>query len=66
MYINLMMLKKSCAWFQRFYLARKMSCESYVANIDAYGEQGYWLEVEKVFKRNQERGKTRIVLEIDA
>jgi pentatricopeptide repeat protein len=38
MYINIRMLKKACAWFQRFYLARKVSCECYVANIDAYGE----------------------------
>jgi hypothetical protein len=27
MYINLAMLKKACAWFQRFYLVGKISCE---------------------------------------
>jgi hypothetical protein len=38
MYISIRMLKKACAWFQRFYLSRKVSYECYVSNIDAYGD----------------------------
>lgn len=65
MYIDLGMLEKAWAWFERFHLAGGVSCECYASNIDAYGEQGYWLEVEKVFKCNQERGKGQTVLEFN-
>jgi pentatricopeptide repeat protein len=65
MYIDLGMLKRAWAWFERFHLAGGMSCECYAANIDAYGERGYWLEAEKVFNCSQEKGESQTVLEFN-
>ncbi|GLJ45885.1 hypothetical protein SUGI_0965990 [Cryptomeria japonica] len=41
-----------------------MSSECYTACMDAYGEQGYWLEAEKVFKCSQ-GGRKLSVLEFN-
>lgn len=65
MYIDLGMLTRAWAWFERFHHAGGMSCECYAANINAYGEQGYWLEAEKVFKCSQGRGESQTVLEFN-
>ncbi|CAN6439545.1 unnamed protein product [Victoria cruziana] len=51
MYIDVGMLERSWGWFERFHLGKKgMSSECYSAIIDAYGERGYLLEAEKVFR----------------
>ncbi|KAJ0462825.1 putative tetratricopeptide-like helical domain superfamily, pentacotripeptide-repeat region of PRORP [Helianthus annuus] len=55
MYIEAGMVEKSWLWFNRFHIQGKMSPECYSASIDAYGERGYILEAEKVFKCCQER-----------
>ncbi|KAI3725523.1 hypothetical protein L1987_65313 [Smallanthus sonchifolius] len=55
MYIESSILEKSWLWFYQFHIQVKMSPECYSANIDAFGERGYILEAEKVFKCCQER-----------
>ncbi|KAI3797291.1 hypothetical protein L1987_32547 [Smallanthus sonchifolius] len=55
MYIDAGMLEQSWLWFNRFHIQGKMSPECYSASIDAFGERGYILEAEKVFKCCQER-----------
>ncbi|KAK1406652.1 hypothetical protein QVD17_42149 [Tagetes erecta] len=55
MYIEADMLEKSWLWFNRFHIQGKMRPEWYSASIDAYGERGYILEAEKVFKCCQEQ-----------
>ncbi|GLJ45881.1 hypothetical protein SUGI_0965930 [Cryptomeria japonica] len=65
MYIRLGLLDQAWAWFERFHVDGRMSSEWYAACMDAYGEQGCWLEAEKVFKYSQERGRKISVLEFN-
>eukprot|EP01018_Ginkgo_biloba_P026720 Gb_11434 [translate_table: standard] len=65
MYIDLGLLKRAWAWFERFHLGGGMSSECYAANIDAYGERGYWLEAEKAFSCSQQRGTKQSILEFN-
>ncbi|KAG4925022.1 hypothetical protein JHK87_050562 [Glycine soja] len=47
MYVELGMHEQSWLWFRTFHLAGNISSDCYSANIDAYGERGYTLAVEK-------------------
>ncbi|MED6108747.1 hypothetical protein PIB30_026967 [Stylosanthes scabra] len=62
MYIELHMLEKSWLWFRRFHLSGSITSDCYSAIIDAYGQQGYTLEAEKVFKCCKERKKLGILV----
>ncbi|KAL6535256.1 hypothetical protein OROMI_026630 [Orobanche minor] len=50
MYIEAGSLEKSWSWFERFHLGGKMTSSCYSANIDAFGERGFILQAEKVFR----------------
>ncbi|TKY53802.1 Pentatricopeptide repeat-containing protein [Spatholobus suberectus] len=61
MYVESGMLEQSWLWFRRFHLAGNISSDCYSANIDAYGEQGYTLEAEKVFICCKEKKKLTVL-----
>ncbi|XP_012570487.1 pentatricopeptide repeat-containing protein At3g23020-like [Cicer arietinum] len=61
MYVELGMLEQSWLWFKRFHLAGDITSSCYAANIDAYGEQGYTLEAEKVFMCCKQREKLSVL-----
>ncbi|XP_057742661.1 pentatricopeptide repeat-containing protein At3g23020-like [Arachis stenosperma] len=62
MYVELRMLKKSWLWFRRFHLAGSITSDCYSAIIDAYGQQGYTLEAERVFNCCKERKKLGVLV----
>ncbi|KAK7345935.1 hypothetical protein VNO77_16551 [Canavalia gladiata] len=61
MYVGLGKVEKSWLWFWRFHLTGNISSDCYSANIDAYGEQGYTSEAEKVFLCCKEKKKLGVL-----
>ena len=61
MYVESGMLEQSWLWFRRFHLAGSITADCYSAIIDAYGQQGYTLEAEKVFNCCKERKKLSVL-----
>ncbi|KAK7279305.1 hypothetical protein RJT34_24353 [Clitoria ternatea] len=61
MYVESGLIKKSWLWLRRFHLAGNLSSDCYSANIDAYGEQGYTSEAEKVFLCCKEKKKLNVL-----
>lgn len=61
MYIEAGNLEKSWLWFRRFHLTGNMTSECYSANMDAYGERGYVLEAENVFRCCREAKKLSVL-----
>ncbi|KAL4200074.1 hypothetical protein AMTRI_Chr03g54570 [Amborella trichopoda] len=61
MYVDIGMIEKALSWFEKSHRSGELSSECYSANIDAFGEHGYWKEAEKVFECSIRRPKLSVL-----